>query len=135
MNSVLVLFFCELFLYDLSTVHVAPSRILKLLLLTSLQSESAVPSLQHFVLGQIYATIWLFENQPLIEDVVGADVINKAQPVLLFGGSNLRAEVDEFIRAGLFSVGAEGGRVENVDNLGQSEGQPIFEGVNAFGHA
>lgn len=47
----------------------------------------------------------------------------------------MRTEVEEILGAGLVEVGAESGGVEDVDDFGEAEGESIFEGVDAFGHA
>lgn len=77
----------------------------------------------------------MLKNHPFVEDVFGSKVINDPDEVVLFSGSDLGTQVDEIFRACFLGVEAERGSVEDVDDLGESEGESIFERVNAFGHA
>jgi hypothetical protein len=76
----------------------------------------------------------LLVAQILKEDVFGADVIDEADEVVLFGGGGSGGEVDDFFRTSFFEVVAEGGGVEYIKYLSDPQGEAVLDGADAPGH-
>ena len=69
-----------------------------------------------------------------MKKVFGSKVINSPLKIILFCGLNPWLKIDEILRTSLLKVEAKRSRVQDIEGLSQSEGEPMFDATDALGH-
>ena len=128
------LFFIKIIFCQLGLIHTEPRSVLKLITFHSEKPVSALECPNCRVFLEVYASIWLLAAWKMMKKVFGSKVINSPLKIILFCGLNPWLKIDEILRTSLLKVEAKRSRVQDIEGLSQSEGEPMFDATDALGH-